>query len=198
VRVIVSSIALTFVLETVTLLGWGARTVRLPALVPGSFWVGGVVISWQQILVVAGLLLSVVLLQRLLRSRIGRAMRAVAENPDVAGLFGIRARTMVTFTFMLAGSITALAGILVAPLTYLEPTSGGSLGLLGIVGAIVGGLGNMYGAVAGGFVIGLVNVISSYAIGGNFVEPVTFLILIFVLLVRPQGIFQEEGAAVRI
>jgi branched-chain amino acid transport system permease protein len=195
--VIVSSIALTFVLETTIQLLWGARALKLPALVPGAFWIGDVVISWQQANVLFGLALAVLILQFLFRGRTGRAMRAAAENADVAGLLGIEARRMIGLTFVLSAVLTAIAGVLVAPLTYLEPSMGGSLGLLGIVAAIVGGLGNIYGAVAGGFVIGLVNVFGAYAIGGNFVEPITFLVLVVVLLLRPQGIFGEEGTAVR-
>lgn len=195
--VIVSSIALTFVMETVLQLVWGARAVRLPALVRGAFWVGDVVISWQQLSVVVGLALAVLCLELLFRSRAGRAMRAAAENAEFASLLGIEARRMIALTFILSAVLTALAGVLVGPLTYLEPGMGGSLGLLGLVAAIVGGLGNIYGAVAGGFVIGLVNVLVAYAIGGNFVEAMTFVVLVLVLLLRPQGIFGEEGTAVR-
>jgi branched-chain amino acid transport system permease protein len=195
--VIVSSIALTFVLETAIQLVWGARAVKLPALIVGAFWIGDVVISWQQLSVLAGLVLAVLALQILFRGRTGRAMRAAAENAEVAGLLGIEARRMIGLTFVMSAILTALAGVLVGPLTYLEPGMGGSLGLVGIVAAIVGGLGNTYGAVAGGLVIGLVNVLSAYAIGGNFVEPITFLVLVLVLLLRPQGIFGEEGTAVR-
>lgn len=195
--VIVSSIALTFVMETALQLVWGARAVRLPALVRGAFWVGDVVISWQQLSVVVGLALAVLCLELLFRSRAGRAMRAAAENAEFASLLGIEARRMIALTFILSAVLTALAGVLVGPLTYLEPGMGGSLGLLGLVAAIVGGLGNIYGAVAGGFVIGLVNVLVAYAIGGNFVEAMTFVVLVLVLLLRPQGIFGEEGTAVR-
>lgn len=194
---IVSSIALTFVMHTAIQLIWGARALKLPPLVRGAFWIGDVVISWQQLIVIVGLGLSVLVLQFLFRGRIGRAMRAAAENPQVAGLLGIQSRHMIAVTFVLSSVLTALAGVLVAPLTYLEPGMGGSLGLIGIVAAIVGGLGNVYGAVAGGFVIGLVNGLSAYAIGGNFVEIVTFSVLVLVLLLRPQGIFGEEGMVSR-
>lgn len=195
--VIVSSIALTFVMHTAIQLIWGARALKLPALIPGAFWIGDVVISRQQAIVMAALVLSVLVLQFLFRGRTGRAMRTAAENPEVAGLLGIEPRLMIGITFVLSALLTALGGVLVAPLTYLEPGMGGSLGLIGIVAAIVGGLGNMYGAVAGGFVIGLVNALSAYAIGGNFVEPITFAVLVLVLLLRPQGIFGEEGMIAR-
>jgi len=195
--VIVSSIALTFVMHTAILLIWGARALKLPPMVGGAFWIGGVVISWQQLIVIVGLALSVLVLQFLFRGRIGRAMRAAAENPQVAGLLGIQPRHMVAITFVLSSVLTALAGVLVAPLTYLEPGMGGSLGLIGIVAAIVGGLGNVFGAVAGGFAIGLINALSAYAVGGNFVEIITFSVLLVVLLLRPQGLFGEEGMVSR-
>lgn len=194
---VVSSIALTFVMHTAIQLIWGARALKLAPLVRGSFWIGDVVISWQQLIVITGLALSVLVLQLLFRGRLGRAMRAAAESPEVAGLLGINTRHMIAVTFVLSSVLTALAGVLVAPLTYLEPGMGGSVGLIGIVAAIVGGLGNIYGAVAGGFVIGLINVFSAYAAGGNFVEVITFLVLVLVLLLRPQGIFGEEGMVSR-
>ncbi|MGE0733997.1 MAG: branched-chain amino acid ABC transporter permease [Alphaproteobacteria bacterium] len=197
VLVIVSSIALTFVLETIVQLIWGAQSLRLPPLVGGNFSIGAVVVSWQQVAIICSLVVMVVVLQLLLRTRIGRAMRATAENPDVASLVGIRSRFMISFSFGFAGLLTGIAGILVAPLTYLEPSGGGSLGLLGIVAAIVGGLGNIFGAVAGGMIIGFVHVTGAYLAGGSFVEILTFAVLVLVLLVRPQGIFGEEGTKVR-
>lgn len=197
IYVIVSSIALTFVLETLLLLGWGAQSLRLPPISAANIEIEGVVVSAQQLYIVFGLALAVGLLQVLLKSRVGRAMRATAENKEVAGLVGIRARGMTTFSFALAGVLTAIAGILIAPLTYLDPNGGASLGLLGVVAAIVGGLGNVYGAVAGGFIIGLLNVVGAYVIGGNLVEILTFVVLVLVLVLRPEGIFGEEGLASR-
>lgn len=197
VYVIVSSIALTFVLETLMRISWGAQALRLPPIKHGTIAIDGVIANWQQIIIVVALGVSVGLLQILLRSRIGRAMRASAENVEVAGLVGIRARHMTTFSFALAGVLTGIAGILIAPLTYLDPNGGASLGLLGVVAAIVGGLGNIYGAVAGGLIIGLVNVTGAYVVGGNFVEVITFLVLVLVLVWRPQGIFGEEGLVSR-
>jgi branched-chain amino acid transport system permease protein len=197
VFVIVSSIGLGFVIETALQMGWGAQTVRLPAAVTGGFSLGAVVITWQQLLVVGGLFISVVVLEILLHSRLGRAMRASAENAPVASLMGIRATPMTTLSFALAGVLTGIAGILVGPLTYLQPTGGTSLGLLGVVAAIVGGLGSIPGAVLGGFLIGLVNVVGAYLLGGGLVETATFGILVATLLIAPRGLLGEEGTVSR-
>jgi branched-chain amino acid transport system permease protein len=197
ILVIVSSIGLTFVLETLLQLGWGAQSLRLAPAISGVFLIGSLVVNWQQVLVLVGLVICVAILELLLRSRFGRAMRASAESPAVASLLGIRPRTMTTLSFALAGILTGIAGVLVAPLTYLQPTGGASLGLLGIVAAIVGGLGSITGAVLGGILIGMVNVVGSFFIGGGLVEGMTFLILVTTLLIKPRGLLGEEGAVSR-
>ena len=174
IPVIVSSIALTFVLETLMQLGWGAQSIRLPSAVSGTFIVADIVITWQQLLVILALVVSIIVLHFLMISRLGRAMRATAESRDVASLVGIKARPMITLSFALAGILTGIAGVLVAPLTYLEPGSGGHIGLLGVVAAIVGRLGNLNGALIGGFAIGIANIASAYILGGGLVETMTF------------------------
>ena len=197
VLVIVSSIALSFVLETLIQLGWGSQSVRLAPISSATFPVGGVIISAQQIFVLLGLGVCVGGLLVLLRSRIGRAMRATAERSDVALLMGIRSSTMITASYGLAGVLTGVAGVLIAPLTYLEPNSGASLGLVGVVAAIVGGLGNVTGAVIGGIIIGIINLLGAYVLGGGAVELLTFSVLAIVLLIKPEGLLGEEGTAVR-
>lgn len=197
VYVIVSSIALGFVLETIMLLGWGAQATRMPPIISGGFHIGPVFVLYQHIIILFSLLLCSFILQVMFRGRVGRAMRAAAERPYVAGLLGIRARRMTTYSFGIAGMLSALAGILVSPSTYLQPYGGASLGLISVVAAIAGGLGNIAGAVVGGLAIGIVYNFLALAFGGALAESATFIALIVALLIRPEGLFGEEGTRSR-
>ena len=197
VFVVASSIALVFVLEDLIQLLWGTATINAPAIGSGSHTVGGVVITDQQILILGVAITFLAMLQVFLKTRTGIAMRSSAENREVAALLGISPRVMITISFALAGVAASIGGILVAPLTLLRPGAGGIIGLTAVIAAIVGGLGTLPGALLGGMVIGLVQVFSSYLVGGQYSSVITFSILILLLLVRPSGLFGEEGLATR-
>jgi branched-chain amino acid transport system permease protein len=193
VFVVASSIALVFVLETFMRLVWGSQTISAPELIPGSLSVGGLNVTGQQLLIAGVMVAFLIALQALFRSRIGVAMRASAENRDVAQLLGINPQRMVAVSFALAGVASAAAGILLAPLTQLRPGAGALIGLTAIIAAIVGGFGSIPGAVLGGILVGLVEVWATYVVGGAYAQTMTIAILILVLLVRPSGLLGEEG-----
>jgi branched-chain amino acid transport system permease protein len=197
VFIVASSIALVFVLEDFMQLVWGIESISAPDLIGGQVTVGGITASGQQLLVIGVLIVFLGALQVLFRSRLGVAMRANAENPDVAELLGISSRRVISISFAIAGAASAAGGILVAPLTQLRPAAGGIIGLTAVIAAIVGGLGSIPGAVLGGLLIGSVQVWSSYLIGGSYAQVTTFTILIVVLLIRPSGLLGEEGLSAR-
>ena len=195
--VIVSSIGLVFVLQTVMTLIWQAQPINVPAAVSGTFSVASVVIEKQRLLILGCVVVLLLALERFLHTRIGVGMRAAAEDPEHAALLGVVHRRMATLSYVIGGGLSALAGVLAGPLLLLTPTGGASIGLIGLIAAIFGGLGNLMGALLGGLLMGLVNSFGSYVIGGTYVELITFGILMATFLLRPQGLLGEEGAAVR-
>src|SRR5262249_10136021 len=126
------------------------------------------------------------------RTRLGRAMRAISDNPALAEVRGIRRARTVDWTWALAGVLTALAGVLIAMDGTVEPMIGTNYLITVFAAAIVGGIGNPFGAMAGGLIIGVVEELSTLAVPTTYRQGVSFLVLALVLFLRPHGLF---GAA---
>lgn len=120
---------------------------------------------------------------------VGKAMRAVAENRQVAQLMGIRVNRLYMLAFGLGAALTGVAGALILPFSYVYPTIGSIYTLVAFVVVVLGGMGNMVGAFFGGLFIGLVESFSGTYISPAVKEATYFVIFILVLLVRPQGLF---------
>ena len=135
-------------------------------------------------------LLAGVLTERLLvRSRFGKALRAVADDPDAAALCGVPARRVVLQVFLLAGLLAGLAGLLDAPgRTSLSVDDGVVLGLAGIAAALLGGLGSPRGALVGGLVVGLLQAVVVTALDARFTDVVPLALLVVLLALRPEGL----------
>jgi neutral amino acid transport system permease protein len=142
------------------------------------------------VIVTAGVVLVAVAL--MLRSTmVGKSMRALSDSFDLAEVSGVNTKRIVAYTWLLAGSLAGLAGVLAAIYTTLTPNTGWFL-LLSIFAAVVlGGIGNAYGALIGGLALGLVEEWSTMFIRPTYKEAIGFLVLILVLLVRPQGVFGQ-------
>jgi branched-chain amino acid transport system permease protein len=132
------------------------------------------------------------------RTRIGRALRTIAEDSDTALMLGVDIYRLVPLVFVISGLFAAFAGILFA-LNYrqVHPFMGEALGLKGISAMVVGGMGNIWGAIVGGLIIGLVEVLSIDAFGADFVDISIYGLLLAILILRPTGLFggmPAEGA----
>ena len=136
-----------------------------------------------------GLLIGVLVERLLVRSRFGRALRAVADDPDAAALSGVPASRVVLQVFALAGALAAIAGLLDAPgRTSLSVDDGVVLGLAGIAAALLGGLGSPRGALLGGLGVGLLQALVVTAFGARWTEIVPLALLVVLLAVRPEGL----------
>jgi branched-chain amino acid transport system permease protein len=121
---------------------------------------------------------------------LGLAMRAAAQNPVSARLVGIRVGWMLALGWGLASAIGAIAGMMVAPIVYLDPGMMGGVLLYAFAAALLGGIENPWGAVAGGFIVGVAeNVLGSFVIGNELKLAVALVLIVGVLLVKPSGIF---------
>jgi branched-chain amino acid transport system permease protein len=126
---------------------------------------------------------------------LGQEMRACSANRTAATLCGINTKNMVTLSFMLSAGIGALAGCVVSPITYTEYDSGTGLAIKGFTVAIIGGLGNSIGAVAGGLVLGIIEAFSISLVPLAFQDAIAISILLIILFVRPHGLFGSSEAA---
>lgn len=192
-QLLLLSIGLAFVLRNLILFQWSGASRSLD-VDQFQAWnpFGDVVITRIQVIVIvtAGVVLVAVAL--MLRSTmVGKSMRALSDSFDLAEVSGVNTRRIVMYTWLLAGSLAGLAGVLAAIYTTLTPNTGWFL-LLSIFAAVVlGGIGNAYGALVGGIVLGLAQEWSTMFIEPTYKEAIGFVVLILVLLVRPQGIFGQ-------
>ncbi|GAC1445218.1 MAG: hypothetical protein NVSMB55_25060 [Mycobacteriales bacterium] len=142
---------------------------------------------------VLGLAVGVAAERLLVRSRFGKALRAVADDPDAAALCGVPGRRVVLLAFVAAGLLAGLAGLLDAPGAALGVDDGVVLGLAGITAALLGGLGSLRGAIAGGLALGVVQSLAVTGLGAAYADVVPLSILVVVLAARPQGLFARAG-----
>jgi branched-chain amino acid transport system permease protein len=189
-----------FLQETVRLLYPGAKSPKpYPSLVSGNaLSVGGVTVDRTSVLIVVLAAVGMVALDRFVAtSRTGRAMRATAQDPDTAQLMGIDTDRIIVIAFILGASLAAIAGVCqgmkVGNITF---DMGFTAGLKAFTAAVLGGIGNIRGAVLGGLIIGVIEVmITQYVPSGSSWKDVgAFIVLILVLLLRPQGILGERVA----
>ena len=196
---------MSFILQDIALAWKGANYVQVPSVLPRStvFSVGGVSYSWNKLIVV---IITIPVLVGLLwlvqRTRQGKAMRATAQDMDAAAMMGIDVNRTISFTFLIAGGLAGSAGLLYALyFTNLRFDQGFQLGLIAFTAAVLGGIGNLPGAVLGALVIGFIQAFNEglnwHAPGSDWTESIVFSILILILVFRPEGLLGErtpEGA----
>jgi branched-chain amino acid transport system permease protein len=197
---LVSSMAFLILFENLAVGYWGSDLQTMPRLFGSADWqIGNLVISIPQFI---GLLCCVVLIGALslllTKTRIGRGLRTIAEDSDTALLLGVDIHRIVPLVFVISGLFAALGGVLFA-LNYrqVHPFMGEALGLKGISAMVVGGMGNIWGAIAGGLIIGLAEVLSINLLGADFVDISVYGLLLLILIVRPIGLFGKTDAGAR-
>ncbi len=184
------SFGASLVLRNVIILNYGAdpeylvREIQIAIRV----WPGVRITPDQILMIVATGLLVVALHLFLTRTRMGKAMRGVRENPELALVSGIDTASVVRTTWVIGAGLAAIGGVFVGLTVQLRPGIGADLLLGFFAAAILGGIGSIYGAVLGGLAIGLTESFSVLLIGPHYRSAISFLVLILILLVRPQGI----------
>lgn len=190
---LIGTIGFGIVLEALAIIIWGAtgNAVRNPVPV-APLDIAGIRIRTYDLVVLAIAALATVLLVLFLqRTKRGAAMQAVAMDHEAATAVGIHVGRSNAIAFAIGAGLAALAGGLVGPLLYVSPAMGGSLGIKGFAGAILGGFGSIPGAIVGGLAIG---VLDSFTAGHfqGYSELVTFLVFTVAIMIRPTGIFGER------
>ena len=187
---LISTIGVSIFLESVALEVWGPQTQSFPTQFEGSLMDLGLFKIGLGTAVVLMILLTLLLDT----TKIGAAIRATAENTETAGLLGINTNQIITFTVMLASALGAAAGVLVGlSFNAIEPTMGMTMGFKGLAVLIMGGLGNVKGAMAGGFILGVAEVFSVAYGASTYRDAVAFVIIILILFLRPEGLFSKAG-----
>ena len=189
---LISSIGVTIVLQNMAIYIFGGQQVAFPETIKQELYhIGPVTISSVQIFIlVVAIVLMVLLWLFIERSKMGRAIRATAENHETAALLGVNVNQVVLVTFIIASSIAGVAGVLDGlKNSNVSPFMGLEVAVKGLVVMLLGGLGNVTGAMIGGLLLGMVEILSAAYIGTTERDFVTFAILILILLYRPSGLF---------
>ncbi|MBV5293898.1 MULTISPECIES: branched-chain amino acid ABC transporter permease [Curvibacter] len=175
-----------------SLAGWlfGYTIKPFPSPFPRDAWYGSTLMSAHEVGAIVVALLMVALLFGLFRfTRVGLALRAAAQNPVSSRLVGISVGRMLMLGWGLAGAIGAVAGMMVAPVVFLDPNMMTGVLLYAFAGALIGGIDSPVGAVLGGFIVGVLeNLIGTYVVGTELKLSVALALIIGVLIVRPQGL----------
>ncbi len=187
---IIATVGASFVFATVAMLIWGRDAVALPPFSGDDpISVGGATIIPQTLWVVGLTVVIVIALQIFYRRTLfGKAVRACAINPTSARMQGISYSRVVMFSFALSGAISAAAGVMITPISFMSYSSGALLGLKGFAAATLGGLGSPVGAVAGGFMLGIVEALGVGVVSAGYKDAISFVILLLVLFLRPAGL----------
>ncbi len=182
-----------------SLAGWifGHQLEPFPSPFPDKLPGGGTLISGHELGTVAVVLLVMALLYVFLRfTKVGLAMRASAENPVSSRLAGIPVSLMLSLGWGLSALIGAVAGLMVAPVVFLEPNMMGGVLIYAFAAALLGGIDNPWGAVAGGLIVGVVeNLAGTYLVGTELKLTLALVLIVAVLLVRPSGLFGRKLVA---
>ena len=178
-------------LENLALVLWQGDFRTLRSAVSGaSFVLGDALVEVPRLIACAGAVLVALLLFAFLRTTdVGKAIRALAEEPEGAQLMGINVGRIRAVAFGIGTACVAVAGSLVTPFFYVAPDVGESFNLMAFVVVVLGGMGNFLGALAGGFVVGLAESLGAAFLPGSLKQLVVFVIFAGVLLLRPEGIF---------
>ena len=187
---VISTIALSLFLKESVKDLYSAQAQPFPTMVPAiDLRVLGAVISTQSLAVLAVAIVTVAALHLLLhRTRLGRRMQATAQNSNLAAILGIPVRRMVLYTFLLNAVLVAIASILVSPIYLAKFTNGETLGLAAFLAAIIGGFNQVRGAILGGVILGILDNLSAAYVSSQYRGAFPLLILIVVILIRPQGL----------
>lgn len=192
ISLIIISIGLALLIRNGILLLFGGSNQLYQLPVVPALQFGDLRIAYYRIIVVGLAIAAIVILHLILqKTKIGKAMRAVADNIDLARVSGINVERVVLWTWAIAGTLAAFAGGMYGLIAVVRPNMGWFLILPMFASVILGGIGNPYGAIAGAYIIGIAQEMSVPFLGSEYKLGVALAIMIFILLVRPQGLFEK-------
>jgi branched-chain amino acid transport system permease protein len=197
VIVLIATIGMSMVLKDGATKIWGSETMIFPVLFTGTWTVGDIVVRTHFVFIIGSAVVLIAAFHTLIaHTRVGLALRAVAENRRVAAMMGVRVVRMLALAFGISYLLGAAAGALIGPIHYVATTGGTTMMIKGIAAAVLGGFGSLPGALVGGIAIGLVEAMAAGFISSAFKDVIVFATFIAVLLVRPTGLLGERPAGV--
>ena len=191
---VIAGFGMSIVLQNVAYLLWGPKALPFPVPYGMPIEIGNLALPMSYVWIIAAALILMVVLNLLLKkTMIGLAMRAVAHNKDIAYLSGVNVPLMISLIFGIGCALGAAAGVLIGPINYVQVQMGIGILIKAFAAAVVGGFGSLPGAVLGGLLVGVVESLGAGYVSGTYKDIYAFLLLIFVLMVKPSGILGIEA-----
>jgi branched-chain amino acid transport system permease protein len=197
--VLITAVGMSFIVQNISLVVFDVNFRSVPPLVSEGnvFTVGGVSLGWQTLFVVLVTIPVLIVLTWLVKStKQGKAMRATAQDPEASAMMGINVNRTISFTFLLAGALAGIGAVLFLVQFNIRYDTGFELGLIAFTAAVLGGIGNLSGAVLGAIIIGMIQAMNEgpflWAPGSDWTRSIVFGILIAILVFRPEGLLGER------
>lgn len=191
---IIAGFGMSIVLQNVAYLIWGPKALPFPVPYGRPVEIGNLALPMSYVWIIATALILMFVLNLLLKkTMIGLAIRAVAHNKDIAYLSGVNVPLMISLIFGIGCALGAAAGVLIGPINYVQVLMGISVLIKAFAAAVVGGFGSLPGAVLGGLLVGVIESLGAGYISGTYKDTYAFVLLIFVLMVKPSGILGVEA-----
>ena len=197
--VLITAIGVSYFLQNMALLIWGANPRVFPSLLKGREPLrlagGKLIISAESILTIVSIIVIMIVLTLFVnKTKAGKAMRAVSEDNGAAQLMGINVNQSISLTFAIGSALAAVAGVLMcSAYPVLMPTTGAMPGIKAFTAAVFGGIGSIPGAMIGGLILGVIEIFAKSYISTELSDAIVFACLIIVLLVRPTGLLGKKA-----
>lgn len=189
-NVMIATVGVGIALENAILMTYGGQPLKQPLSVAGSVRIGPLALPYQNILIIVLVVVMMIVVSLLMsRTRMGRAIRATAQNRDAAQLMGVAVNKVYLQVLMLSGALAGVCGVMVSSMTQLSPPLGNDPMLKAFIMCVVAGLGNLPGAVAAAFGLALLEATVQYVAGARWGFPTLLFVVIAVLIWRPTGLF---------
>jgi len=199
ISVLITALALSFILDASVLLIMGAEFKRFPFPIVKGLRLGMVFITPVQVICIATSLFFMLSLHFLLtRTRIGKIIRAVADNPELAAINGLNTDNVISIVFAIGSALAAAAGTLIGMDSVISPAMGFVITIKGFAACVLGGMGSINGAILGSLIMGMVENLGTWFLAGGDARWKTtfaYIVLMLILLIKPAGIFGRKGEA---
>ena len=197
--VLITAVGMSFIVQNISLVFFDVNFRSIPPLISNGdvFAIRGVHYNWQSLFVILITIPVLIILTWLVKStKQGKAMRATAQDPEASAMMGINVNRTISFTFLLAGGLAGIGAVLFLVQFNIRYDTGFELGLIAFTAAVLGGIGNLSGAVLGALIIGLIQAVNEgpflWAPGSDWTRSIVFGILIAILVFRPEGLLGER------
>jgi branched-chain amino acid transport system permease protein len=189
-NVMIATVGIGMALENAVLLTWGGQPLKQPVATSGVWQNGVIAVPWQNLMIIALVFVMMIAVTLLLgRTRMGRAIRATAQNRDAAELLGVASARVYLHVLMLSGAVAGVCGVMVSSMTQLSPPLGNDPMLKAFIMCVVAGLGNLPGAVIASFALAMIEAFVQFEFGARWGFPSLLILVIVLLIWRPSGVF---------